>query len=348
MTNSSSTHYSVADFFYDLPPELIAAYPTQRRTDSRLLCLNKQTDGIEHKNFKDILTLINPGDLLVLNDTKVIPARLFAHKPTGGKVEILVERILDEERILAHLKSSKSLKVGTQLHLENEIRFEIINRAENLFELKLLDKVDSILALLNTIGHMPLPPYLQRPDENFDKERYQTIFAQTPGAVAAPTAGLHFDEELLAQLRDKGVNIAFITLHVGSGTFQPIRTEKLEDHLMHSETVTVSAAVCEKIAETKQQGKRVIAVGTTTVRSLETAAIKGVIEPFQGETKLFIYPGFSFRCVDALITNFHLPKSTLLMLVCAFAGYQSIMQTYQQAIIHQYRFFSYGDALWIG
>ncbi len=338
----------MADFFYDLPSELIAAYPTQQRTDSRLLCLNKQTETIEHKKFKDILALINPGDLLVLNDTKVIPARLFAHKPTGGKVEILIERILDENRILAHLKSSKSLKIDTQLHLENEIRLEITNRAESLFELRFLDKVDSTLALLNTIGHMPLPPYLQRPDENFDKERYQTIFAQTPGAVAAPTAGLHFDEELLAQLRDKGVNIAFITLHVGSGTFQPIRTEKLEDHLMHSETVTVSAAVCEKIAETKRQGKRVIAVGTTTVRSLETAAINGFIEPFEGETKLFIYPGFSFHCVDALITNFHLPKSTLLMLVCAFAGYKSIMQTYQQAIAHQYRFFSYGDALWVG
>ncbi|WP_126323273.1 tRNA preQ1(34) S-adenosylmethionine ribosyltransferase-isomerase QueA [Candidatus Rickettsiella viridis] len=348
MTSSSSIHYSVADFFYDLPPELIAAYPTQQRTDSRLMCLNKQTKTVEHKKFKDILTLINPGDLLVLNDTKVIPARLFAHKPTGGKVEILIERILDEERILAHLKSSKSLKIGTQLHLENEIRLEITNRTENLFELQLLDKVDSILALLNAIGHMPLPPYLQRQDENFDKERYQTIFAQTPGAVAAPTAGLHFDEELLTQLRNKGVNIAFITLHVGSGTFQPIRTEKLEDHLMHSETVTVSAEVCQKIAETKRQGKRVIAVGTTTVRSLETVASKGFVAPFQGETKLFIYPGFSFHCVDALITNFHLPTSTLLMLVCAFAGYQSVMHAYQQAINHQYRFFSYGDALWVG
>lgn len=347
MADVAFLNFLVADFFYDLPSKLIAAYPKQHRSDSRLLCLDRQTASIQHKKFKDILSLINPGDLLVLNDTKVIPARLFANKPTGGKVEILVERILDNDRILAHLKSSKVLKIGTQLHLENQLRFEITNKTENLFELALLDKIDSILELVNTIGHMPLPPYLRRADENFDKERYQTVYAQTPGAVAAPTAGLHFDKKLLAQLQDKGVNIAFITLHVGSGTFQPIRSERLEDHQMHAESVTVSAAVCQKINDTKRLGKKVIAVGTTTARSLETAAINGFIQPFVGETKLFIYPGFSFNCIDALITNFHLPKSTLLMLVCAFGGYKFIMQAYQEAIIQQYRFFSYGDAVWI-
>lgn len=339
--------YSLSDFFYDLPPELIAAYPTSQRTDSRLLCLDKETGAIQHRNFKDILDFINPGDLLVLNDTQVIPARLFARKLTGGKVEILVERILDQTRILAHLKSSKSLKWGTQLHLENDIRLEIKGRLDNLFELHFLDAIPSILDLLKAIGHIPLPPYIHRADEVFDQERYQTIFARSPGAIAAPTAGLHFDKLLLERLQEKGVNIAFITLHVGSGTFQPIRTERLEEHQMHAEYVTVSSSVCEKIQETKKNYKRVIAVGTTTVRSLETAARQGGILPFQGETRLFIYPGFSFHCVDALLTNFHLPQSTLLMLVCAFAGYTSVMEAYQQAINNQYRFFSYGDALWV-
>ncbi len=339
--------YSLADFFYHLPPELIAAYPTSQRTSSRLLCLNKKTGFIKHKTFKDILELINPGDLLVLNDTQVIPARLFAYKTTGGRVEILVERILDENRILVHLKSSKALKFGTHLQLENGIRVEIIGRVGNLFELYFLDEVASILDLLNTIGHIPLPPYIQRPDEGFDQQSYQTVFARTPGAIAAPTAGLHFDKLLLEKLQAKGINIAFITLHVGSGTFQPIRTERLEEHKMHAEYVTVSASVCEKIEEVKRNHKRVIAVGTTSVRSLEAAAINGTIKPFQGETQLFIYPGFSFHCIDALVTNFHLPKSTLLMLVCAFAGYKSVMDAYQQAINHKYRFFSYGDAMWL-
>ena len=339
--------YSLTDFFYDLPPELIAVYPTLQRTDSRLLCLNKETGSIQHRNFKDILDFINPGDLLVLNDTQVIPARLFAHKLTGGKVEILVERILDANRILAHLKSSKALKLGTQLQLENNMRLEILGRVDNLFELHFLDVVPSILDVLNTIGHIPLPLYIQRPDEGFDQERYQTIFARSPGAIAAPTAGLHFDKLLLEQLQAKGVDIAFITLHVGSGTFQPVRTERLAEHQMHAEYVTVPASVCEKIKEVKRNNKRVIAVGTTTVRSLETAAINGFIKPFQGETRLFIYPGFSFHCIDVLVTNFHLPKSTLLMLVCAFAGYNSVMEAYRQAIAHHYRFFSYGDAMWL-
>lgn len=342
------TQYKLEDFFYELPEKLIARYPSTQRTDSRLLCLNKKTGAIQHKKFKDILKLINSGDLLILNNTQVIPARLFANKTTGGKVEILIERILDKRRFLAQLKSSKPLKLGTKLILENGVSLEISARVENIFELIFLVEVPSILELLNKIGHIPLPPYIQRADELFDWERYQTVFASAPGAIAAPTAGLHFDEDLLAQLNAKGVNIVYITLHVGSGTFQPIRSIRFEDHRMHNEHAMVSEAVCEKITLTKQNNKRVIAVGTTVVRSIETAALlNGQIKSFLGDTRLFIYPGFEFRCIDALITNFHLPQSTLLMLVCAFAGYESLMPAYQEAIKQNYRFFSYGDAMWI-
>ncbi|MFZ0219505.1 MAG: tRNA preQ1(34) S-adenosylmethionine ribosyltransferase-isomerase QueA [Candidatus Aquirickettsiella sp.] len=342
------TQYKRQDFCYDLPKKLIALYPTTQRTESRLCCLNKKTGAIQHQRFKDILNFINPGDLLILNNTQVIPARLFAKKTTGGSVEILIERIFDKQRVLAHLKSCKSLKLGTILTLENGVSLEIASRSENIFELVfLIEPSTSILELLNQIGHIPLPPYIQRADELFDWERYQTVFASAPGAIAAPTAGLHFDEDLLTELQDKGVNIAYITLHVGSGTFQPIRSVRLEDHSMHNEHVSVSESVCEQITLTKQNNKRVIAVGTTAVRSLETAALNGQLKPFTGDTRLFIYPGFKFRCIDALITNFHLPQSTLLMLVCAFGGYESIMQAYQEAIKQNYRFFSYGDAMWI-
>ncbi|WP_342147116.1 tRNA preQ1(34) S-adenosylmethionine ribosyltransferase-isomerase QueA [Rickettsiella endosymbiont of Aleochara curtula] len=339
--------YKLEDFSYELPEKLIACYPSNQRTGSRLLCLNKSKGDIEHKKFKDILNVINAGDLLILNNTQVIPARLFANKTTGGKVEILIERILDKKRVLAQLKSSKLLRLGTKLILENGVSLEISSRVENIFELIFLVEVPSILELLNKIGHIPLPPYIQRADELFDWERYQTVFASAPGAIAAPTAGLHFDEDLLAQLKAKGVNIAYITLHVGAGTFQPIRSIRFEDHRMHNEHVTVSEAVCDQITLTKQKNKRVIAVGTTTVRSLETAAVNGQLKAFAGDTRLFIYPGFKFNCVDALITNFHLPQSTLLMLVCAFAGYESVMQGYREAIKLEYRFFSYGDAMWI-
>ncbi len=341
------TQYKLEDFSYELPEKLIACYPSNQRTGSRLLCLNKSKGDIEHKKFKDILNVINAGDLLILNNTQVIPARLFANKTTGGKVEILIERILDKKRVLAQLKSSKLLRLGTKLILENGVSLEISSRVENIFELIFLVEVPSILELLNKIGHIPLPPYIQRADELFDWERYQTVFASAPGAIAAPTAGLHFDEDLLAQLKAKGVNIAYITLHVGAGTFQPIRSIRFEDHRMHNEHVTVSEAVCDQITLTKQKNKRVIAVGTTTVRSLETAALNGQLKAFAGDTRLFIYPGFKFNCVDALITNFHLPQSTLLMLVCAFAGYESVMQGYREAIKLEYRFFSYGDAMWI-
>jgi len=342
-----SRTYSLTDFSFALPSRLIAVYPPVQRTDSRLLCLNKKTGYVAHKNFRDILHLFNPGDLLILNDTKVIPARLFARKLTGGKLEILVDRILEQNRILAHLKSSKSLKLGTLLQLENGMKLKITAKVEDLFELDFLDQATPSLDLLNEIGHIPLPPYLRRPEQFLDKRRYQTVFARAPGAVAAPTAGLHFDQALLKQIQAKGVTVAFVTLHVGSGTFQPIRAERIEDHHMHAERVLVSSYVCEKIKETKRNRKRVIAVGTTTARSLEAATISGRIKPLQGETRLFIYPGFLFRTVDVLLTNFHLPRSTLLLLVSAFAGYQNTMCAYRQALSLNYRFFSYGDAMWI-
>lgn len=339
---------SLNDFDYQLPAELIARYPMPQRTQSRLLCLDRQTGQMMHRHFPDILSGIHPGDLLVLNNTKVMPARLFAHKKTGGKVEILVERILEKGLVLAHLKSNKPLHVESELFLENGQIFRLQGRRENLFQLQLIEQDKPVLDVLHEIGHLPLPPYMARQDEVLDQERYQTVYAQVSGAVAAPTAGLHFDETLLQQLRDKKVEIDFVTLHVGAGTFQPVRVTQLADHVMHAEQVTVSAPLCEKIKQTQRQGKRIIAVGTTTVRSLETACLHGSIEPYQGESRLFIYPGFRFQCVEALVTNFHLPKSTLLMLAAAFAGYEATMKAYQQAVAERYRFFSYGDAMWIG
>lgn len=334
------------DYHYNLPPELIAHYPMPQRTASRLLCLNGNTGEINHRQFNQVLELIEAGDLLIMNNTKVIPARLFGQKASGGKVEILIERLLSENKVLAHVRASKSPKLGTLIYLENNIAIEMLGRQGDLFELQFLSN-ESVLTILNKIGHIPLPPYIERSDDINDKERYQTVYAQQPGAVAAPTAGLHFDENLLQQLKTNGVQTAFVTLHVGAGTFQPVRVQNIAEHVMHAEYIEVSANVCELIQQTKQRGKRVIAVGTTSVRCLETAALNGEIKPFQGDTRIFIYPGFEFKCVDALITNFHLPESTLLMLVSAFAGYDNIMQAYRIAVAEKYRFFSYGDAMWL-
>lgn len=352
-----------SDFFYHLPPELIARYPVSPRTASRLLCLNKATGDLAHHSFCELANLLQPGDLLVFNDTRVIPARLFGNKATGGKVEILIERLLDGERVLAHVRASKSPKLGTHIFLDKQITAEILQRQGDLYELRLhLPKMlsplhglqehettstEKVIDILNKIGHIPLPHYIERSAEPLDNECYQTVYAKHPGAVAAPTAGLHFDEDLLAQLADRNIETAFVTLHVGAGTFQPVRVENIEDHVMHSEYAEISTATCEKIHQAKAQGRRVIAVGTTSVRCLETASQNGQLQPFAGETQIFIYPGYKFRCIDALITNFHLPQSTLLMLVCAFAGYEKTMAAYQEAIINNYRFFSYGDALWI-
>jgi S-adenosylmethionine:tRNA ribosyltransferase-isomerase len=336
----------VNDFAFNLPKKLIAQYPSVRRSSSCLLCLNRKSGSIAHRQFSELPNLLCSKDLLVFNDTRVIPARLFATKATGGKVEILIERILNKHHVLAHLKFSKAPKLGSKLILADNYVVEVLKRNKDLFELNFLSN-EHILDILDKIGHIPLPPYIDRSDEAVDKERYQTVFAKHKGAVAAPTAGLHFDESLLAELKNKSIQTAFITLHVGAGTFQPIRVDKIEDHKMHVEYINVTEEVCEQIKITKQSGGRVIAVGTTVVRSLETAARTGTITPFSDETDIFIYPGFKFHCIDALITNFHLPKSTLIMLVSAFAGLDNIKHVYQEAIKQRYRFFSYGDAMFI-
>lgn len=349
----------VSDFHFDLPDELIARYPQADRTSSRLLQLNRKNGEISHRTFADIVDFIETGDLLIFNNTRVIPARMFGRKSTGGKLEVLVERILDDHHFLAHIRSSKSPKQGTELILgedklgeNNGIKMQMVARHDTLFELEICEKSTALLDILQKIGHMPLPPYIDRPDETSDQERYQTVYNKVPGAVAAPTAGLHFDQQLLEQLKQKGVNFAFVTLHVGAGTFQPVRVEKIEDHKMHAEYVEVPQQVCEAILATKQAGKRVIAVGTTSVRSIESAALAAeksgsnqLIEPYFTDTSIFIYPGKKFRIVDALITNFHLPESTLIMLVSAFAGYENTMSAYQSAVQNRYRFFSYGDAM---
>jgi S-adenosylmethionine:tRNA ribosyltransferase-isomerase len=341
------------EFDFELPPHLIARYPLPQRSASRLLCLDKERGNIQHRRFIEIIDLITPQDLLVFNDTRVIPARWFGYKDTGGRVEVLVERIINERQFWAHIGCSKSPKIPSYLYLNPNIPIQVLAKQEDLYLLQ-CGQDHIIYALLEEFGNVPLPPYLQRQAEDADKERYQTVYASKNGAVAAPTAGLHFDASLLEKIQQRKIPTAFLTLHVGAGTFQPVRAKKIEDHIIHSEYVEVNAAVCAEVKAARQRGGRVIAVGTTTVRALETAANWGegcndfAIQPFIGDSNLFIYPGYSFRCVDALITNFHLPKSSLLMLVSAFGGYASVMQAYQSAIAENYRFYSYGDAMWIG
>ena len=341
----------VADFSFELPNELIARYPNAERSASRLLTLNGNSGEINHKQFTDIVDLLAAGDLLVFNDTRVIPARMFGQKESGGKLEVLVERILDEKRFLAHVRCSKSPKPGNKILLEGVVNATMVQRHDALFELEINDD-KTVLEVLESIGHMPLPPYIDRPDEDSDKERYQTVYNKKPGAVAAPTAGLHFDEKLLQMLKDKGVEQAFVTLHVGAGTFQPVKVDNVLEHQMHSEYAEVPPEVVEQILATKARGGRVIAVGTTSVRSLESAAQVTLAQgkplaPFFDDTQIFIYPGYQFQLVDAMITNFHLPESTLIMLVSAFAGYENIMPAYSAAIAEKYRFFSYGDAMFL-
>lgn len=336
----------LSDFYYDLPKELIAQYPTPERTGSRLLVLDRGKAELSDRQFPEILDYLNPNDLLVFNNTRVIPARLFGEKSTGGKVELLVERILSEQRVLAHIRSSKSPKPGTELRLAQAFNVRVLSRHDDLFECE-FPAGKTALEYLEEYGHLPLPPYIDRCDEETDAERYQTVYAKHKGAVAAPTAGLHFDTALLAAIKDKGIASAFVTLHVGAGTFQPVRVDNILEHKMHAEWLEVSAEVCEQIAATKSAGGRVFAVGTTTVRCLETAALKGELQPYSGDTNIFIYPGFKYRVVDALLTNFHLPESTLVMLVSAFAGRERIMHAYAEAVARRYRFFSYGDAMLI-
>ncbi len=334
-----------ADFSYELPEELIAQHPTGERGDSRMLCLDGDTGLWVDRNFSDLPSLLQPGDLLVFNNTQVMPARMYGHKATGGKVEILLERILEPHRAMAHIRASKSPKPGGKI-VVGKHKIQVVDRTESLFEL--ISPEISFIDLMQQEGHMPLPPYINRKDEAFDQERYQTVYADRLGAVAAPTAGLHFDESMLEKLTNLGIESAWVTLHVGAGTFQPVRADRLEDHVMHSEYVEVGADVCAKVSAAKKRGGRVIAVGTTSVRSLESAAAEtGKLAPFQGDTCLFITPGYSFQCVDALVTNFHLSESTLLMLVSAFAGYEEVKAAYQHAVAQRYRFFSYGDAMFL-
>ena len=348
----------VSDFHFDLPDNLIARYPMPERTASRLLKLDGNTGALTDQHFPDLLEDIQAGDLLIFNNTRVIPARLYGRKSSGGKLEVLVERVLDEHRCLAHIRASKAPKEGAEIILgEDKLGegngFHAIMTARHgaLFELQ-FSATQPLFDLLQQAGHMPLPPYIDRPDEDADQERYQTVYSKVLGAVAAPTAGLHFDNAMLEKLSEKGVQTAFVTLHVGAGTFQPVRVENILDHQMHAEYAEVSEEVVEKILATKAAGKRVIAVGTTSVRSIESAAQAAeqtgkLIAPFFSDTQLFLYPGKTFKVVDALVTNFHLPESTLIMLVSAFAGYRHTMQAYQHAVANQYRFFSYGDAMFI-
>ena len=334
------------EFSYQLPDELIAQFPTEQRGQSRLLAMDCDSGEHTDLDFSSLPGLLKGGDLLVFNDTRVIPARLFGNKETGGKVEILLERILDDQRMLAQIRASKSPKPGNLIHLQGDIKLELIERQDDMFVLDVIGEI-TVLELLQQVGHMPLPPYIQRDDDVDDMERYQTVYAKNPGAVAAPTAGLHFTDELMQEIADQDVDSVFVTLHVGAGTFQPVRVDDIKEHQMHSEYLELSADVCEKVRQCKARGGRVIAVGTTAVRCLETAAQADGLKPYKGETDIFIYPGYEFKVVDALITNFHLSESTLLMLVSAFAGRDNIMAAYQHAIEQRYRFFSYGDAMFL-
>jgi S-adenosylmethionine:tRNA ribosyltransferase-isomerase len=336
-----------SDFWYELPSRLIAQTPAETRSASRLLVLNGSSGSVRDLMFIDFPDLLLPGDLLVFNDTRVMPARLLGRKDSGGQVEVLIERLLDEYRVLAHVRASKSPKPGQKLLFNRDVELEVLGRQGELFELE-FPGMRPVPQVLEEIGRIPLPPYIARADQDADRERYQTIYADRPGAVAAPTAGLHFDEAMMQRLARRDIETAFVTLHVGAGTFQPVRTDSIADHHMHSEYLEVSAEVADKIAATRARGGRVIAIGTTVVRSLETAADDaGVVHAYHGDTDIFIYPGYRFRVIDALLTNFHLPESTLLMLVCAFAGKDNVMNAYRHAIKKKYRFFSYGDAMFI-
>lgn len=334
--------YSLSDFDFDLPEDLIAQLPLPERTASRLLHLDGTTPVDRH--FADITGLLKAGDLLVFNNTRVLKARFFGEKDTGGKVEVLVERVLDSRRVLAQVRASKSPKPGTRMRLADAFDVEVGERAGEFFTLTL---PSDVFVLLEQYGSLPLPPYIEHAADNFDEQRYQTVYAKEPGAVAAPTAGLHFDETLLATLQEKGVRLAYVTLHVGAGTFQPVRTENLAEHQMHSEWYTISEETVAAVRETRAAGNNIVAVGTTSMRALESASQSGELVAGSADTRLFVTPGYTFKTVDRLVTNFHLPKSTLLMLVSAFAGYDAIRAAYAHAIRERYRFFSYGDAMFL-
>lgn len=334
------------DFYFDLPNELIAQQPAAERTGSRLLVMTPEGE-LEDQRFPDLLDFLQSNDCLIFNNTKVIPARLFGQKASGGKVELLIERIVDEQTVLSMVRASNAPKPGSKLMIEETFEVEVVGRDGALFELKVLNSEQTALEWIESCGHMPLPPYIEREDGAEDQARYQTVYSARPGAVAAPTAGLHFDEALLDKIRAKGVQTGFVTLHVGAGTFKPVQVDEIAEHRMHSEWIELLPETLELIKQTKAQGGRVIAVGTTSVRTLESVAaiFDGELQPYQGETDIFITPGFEFKVVDVLLTNFHLPESTLIMLVSALAGYGRTMAAYRHAVKQQYRFFSYGDAM---
>lgn len=338
------------DFDFELPRELIAQYPCHDRTSCRLLTLDGNTGALSDSTFRSVADLLRPGDLLVFNNTKVIPARIYGNKSTGGAVELLVERLLTDTRILAHIRSSRAPKPGTGL-IFSGVQAEVTGRQDDLFEVDFSPSGQNALDILDRIGHMPLPPYISRPDESADRSDYQTVYGTVPGAVAAPTAGLHFDLPFIAELERRGVKTAYVTLHVGAGTFQPVKTQNIAEHHMHSELAYMSAQTAEAIRSVRAAGGRIVAVGTTSVRTLESAAqhfgSAENIGEYSASTDIFIYPGYRFRLVDAMITNFHLPKSTLIMLVSAFAGHEHTMAAYRHAVEAGYRFFSYGDAMFV-
>lgn len=333
-----------SDFHFDLPPDLIAQYPCEQRSGSRLLVLNRQPESLGHHSFKELPEFLQAGDCLVFNNTKVIPARIYGQKSTGGQVECLLERLTSATTALFHIRASKAPKPEAIITLAEGHQLRVLSREDALFHCELVSG-DSLLSVLEGIGHIPLPPYIERSDQDLDRARYQTIYAKTHGAVAAPTAGLHFDESVFAALAKKQIETAYVTLHVGAGTFQPVRVENIDDHKMHAEYAEVPEGVVETIHRTKARGNRVFAVGTTSVRSLETAAASGSLKTFSGYTDIFIKPGYEFQVIDGMLTNFHLPESTLMMLISAFAGREKILAAYQEAILHRYRFFSYGDAM---
>ncbi|KTD65704.1 tRNA preQ1(34) S-adenosylmethionine ribosyltransferase-isomerase QueA [Legionella spiritensis] len=329
------------DFYFDLPPELIAQHPLPERSDSRLLVYHRQGGHYEHQQFKNLVDFLNPGDLLVMNDSKVIPARFYGSKASGGRVEFLVERLQGERRFLSHIKASKAPKPDSIIHLEKGWHIRVLAKIEDLYQCEASGELNT---MLDEIGHIPLPLYITRQDDEMDLKRYQTVYARHKGSVAAPTAGLHFDDALMQRLQEHGVRIAYATLHVGAGTFRPVRCDAIKDHKMHGEQLTISEELARIVNETKAAGHRVIAVGTTAMRSLESSMDNGCLLPGTRETNIFIYPGYQFKICDGLITNFHLPESTLLMLVAAFIGHPQALDLYREAILHRYRFFSYGDA----
>jgi S-adenosylmethionine:tRNA ribosyltransferase-isomerase len=334
-----------SEFHYELPDDLVARHPTARRSDSRLLHLDGRTGAIADRQFAELPRLLRRGDLLVFNDTRVVPARLHCRKQTGGRAEILLERVIGGPRVLVQLRSSKPPAPGSILQLPGETTASVVGRLDDFW---LLEFDRDPAEVFEQYGEMPLPPYLRRPVEDVDRERYQTVYARAPGAVAAPTAGLHFDEDLLEACRQAGVASAHVTLHVAAGTFQPMRVDNVRDHRMHAELAEVSLETCDAVAACRSRRGRVVAVGTTAVRALESAArLHGRLAPFAGDTRLFITPGDRFRVVDAMVTNFHLPESTLLMLVCAFAGREHVLRAYRHAVAARYRFFSYGDAMFV-